>query len=89
MVLVDLIHAELYGYEGKTSGVTIATRLTLNRILERAVQKKIESQHFYSELSQKMTNDAAKDVLQQLSEQDQRHQGMLEQCRQGELKSED
>jgi len=64
----------------------MATQLTLKQILGRAIQKEIESQHFYSELSRKITNDSAKDILQQLSQQEQRHQIMLEQYRQGELR---
>ena len=62
------------------------TKFTVNRILEIAIQKEIESQHLYNELSQKVTNDAAKDTLQQLSQQEQRHQNVLEQYRQGKLK---
>ncbi len=41
----------------------------------------------YTELSQKVTNDAAKDALRQLTQQEQRHQNILEQYRQGELKA--
>ena len=65
----------------------MATKFTLNRILEIAIHKEIESQHLYTELSQKVTNDAAKDTLRQLAQQEQRHQNMLEQYRQGELKA--
>ena len=62
------------------------TKFTVNRILEIAIQKEIESQHLYSELSQKVNNDTAKDTLRQLSQQEQRHQNVLEQYRQGKLK---
>jgi rubrerythrin len=65
---------------------TMAAQFTLEEILERAIQKEIESQHLYSDLSQKMTNDAAKDALQQLSGQEQGHQSILEQYQRGELK---
>jgi len=65
----------------------MATQFTLNQILERAIQKEIESQHLYSELGQRITNDAAKDALRQLSQEEQRHQNILEQYRQGELKA--
>jgi rubrerythrin len=64
----------------------MVTKFTVNRILEIAIQKEIESQHLYNELSQKVTNDAAKDTIRQLSQQEQRHQIVLEQYRQGELK---
>lgn len=87
LVPVDLGHTELYGYEGKTGGVAMAKGFTINRILEIAIQKEIESQHLYTELSQKVTNDAAKDALRQLTQQEQRHQNILEQYRQGELKA--
>lgn len=87
LVPVDLGHTELYSYEGKTGGVAMAKGFTINRILEIAIQKEIESQHLYTELSQKVTNDAAKDALRQLTQQEQRHQNILEQYRQGELKA--
>ena len=64
----------------------MVTKFTVNRILEIAIQKEIESQHLYNELSQKVTNDTAKDTIQQLSQQEQRHQNVLEQYRQGKLK---
>jgi len=65
----------------------MATKFTINRILGIAIQKEIESQHLYTDLSQKVTNDASKDALRQLTQQEQRHQNILEQYRQGELKA--
>ena len=64
----------------------MAAQFTLKEILERAIQKEIESQRLYSDLSQKMTNDAAKEALRQLSRQEQGHQSILEQYQRGELK---
>jgi rubrerythrin len=64
----------------------MAAQFTLKEILQRAMQKEIESQRLYSDLSQKMTNDAAKEALRQLSRQEQGHQSMLEQYQRGELK---
>jgi len=87
LVSVDVSRTESYSYEGKTGGVTMATKFTINRILEIAINKEIESQHLYTELSQKVTNDAARDALRQLAQQEQRHQNILEQYRQGELKA--
>jgi rubrerythrin len=65
----------------------MAAQFTLKEILERAIQKEIESQRLYSDLSQKMTNGAAKDALRQLSQQEQGHRNMLEQYQRGELKA--
>ncbi len=65
----------------------MATQFTLEEILERAIQKEIESQRLYSGLSQKMTNDAAKDALMQLSQQEQGHRTLLEKYLRGELKA--
>ncbi len=65
----------------------MATQFTLKEILERAIQKEIESQRLYSDLSQKMTNDAAKDALRQLSQQEQGHRTLLEKYQRGELKA--
>ena len=65
----------------------MATHFTLNEILERAIQKEIGSQRLYSNLSQKMTNDAARYALEQLVQQEQGHQNILEQYQRGELKA--
>jgi len=66
--------------------MTMAIQFTLKEILERAIQKEIESGRLYIDLSQKMTNDAAKDALMQLSQQEQGHQTHLEKYLRGELK---
>ena len=62
------------------------TRLTLKEVLEKAIQKEVEAQHLYSDLSQKMTDQAAKDAFQELVRQEQGHQNLLEQYLWGELK---
>ena len=64
----------------------MATQLILKEVLERAIQKEIESRHLYSDLSQKMTDEAAKDAFQELARQEQGHQQLLEQYLRGELK---
>ena len=64
----------------------MATQISLNEILEKAIQKEIESQRLYSDLSEKMTNDAAKDALRQLSQQEEGHQSIPEQYQRGKLK---
>ena len=65
----------------------MTTQFSLNEILEKAIQKEIHSQYLYSNLRQKMTNDAAKDTLQQLSQQEQGHQIILKQYQRGEVKT--
>ena len=52
----------------------MVTQLTLKDILEKAIEKEIESQHLYSDLSQKMTDEAAKDAFQELAQQEHGHQ---------------
>ena len=64
----------------------MVTQLTLEEVLERAIQKEIESWHLYSDLSQKMTDEAAKDAFQKLARQEQGHQQLLEQYLHGELR---
>jgi len=63
----------------------MAIQFTLNEILEKAIQKEIQSQRLYSDLSQKMTDDAAKDALRQLSQQEEKHKSILEQYQRGEF----
>jgi rubrerythrin len=65
----------------------VAAQFTLQEILERAIQKEIESQRLYHDLSQRMTDDAARDALRQLSQQEQGHQTFLEKYRRGELEA--
>ncbi len=64
----------------------MVTQLTLKEVLERAIQKEIESRHLYSDLSQKTTDEAAKDAFQELARQEQGHQQLLEQYLHGELR---
>ena len=64
----------------------MTTQLTLNEVLDKAIQKEIESQLLYSDLGQKMDDQAAKDAFQELGRQEQRHQNLLEKYSRGELK---
>jgi len=64
----------------------MATQLTLNEVLDKAIQKEVESQLLYSDLGQKMDDQAAKDAFQELGRQEQRHQNLLEKYSRGELK---
>ena len=63
----------------------MATQFTLNEILEKAIQKEIESRLLYIDLSQKMKDQVAKDAFQELARQEQGHQNLLEQYLRGEL----
>lgn len=64
----------------------MATQLTLKEVLKKAIQKEIESQHLYSDLSQQVTDETDKDAFQELVRQEQGHQQLLEQYLRGELK---
>ena len=64
----------------------MVTRLTLQKVLEKAVVKEVESQLLYINLSQKVNDEAARDALQQLVQQEQGHQFLLEQYLLGKLK---
>ena len=61
------------------------TQLTLKEVLEKAIQREIESRLLYIDLSQKVDEEAAKDACQELAQQEQRHQNLLEQYLRGEL----
>jgi len=65
----------------------MANKLTVGEVLERAIQREIESQDLYSELSRKMTDDAAKTAFRQLYRQEKGHQKRLEQYQRGKLGS--
>ena len=64
----------------------MAKRITVKDVLKKAIQKEIESQRLYTNLSQKMTDQAAKDAFEKLSQQEKGHQKLLEQYRRGEIK---
>jgi rubrerythrin len=87
MKLLVLLASSRVVKRRKAGGMAVATEFTLKEILERAIQKEIESQRLYSGLSQKMINDAAKGALRQLSQQEQGHQTLLEKYLRGELKA--
>lgn len=60
--------------------------LTLKEILEKAIEKEIQAQHLYTDLSQKMSNETARDAFQDLARQEKGHQELLEKYLRGELK---
>jgi rubrerythrin len=66
--------------------VTMAQQLTLKEILEQAIEKEISSRNLYHSLRQRVANQAAKDVLQSLADQEERHRQFLEDYMQGKLK---
>jgi rubrerythrin len=62
------------------------TQLTLKEVLEQAIQKEITSRLLYSGLRQRVNNQAAKDALQSLAGQEEKHRQFLEDYLQGKLK---
>jgi len=70
----------------KQEDTAMRTQLTLKEVLGKAIQKEIDSQHLYSNLSQKMTDEATKDAFRELARQEEGHQNLLEQYLRGELK---
>jgi len=61
------------------------TQLTVQAVLEKAIEKEIESQQLYQNLSQKMTNAAARDAFLKLSREEQGHEDLLRKYLRGEL----
>jgi len=64
----------------------MASEFTLEKILERAIQKEIDSQTIYNTLSRGVKDKYAKGALQDLVKYEKEHQLMLERYRRGELK---
>lgn len=64
----------------------MVAELTLQEILERAIQKEIDSQDLYRALSRRVSNRQARDALQEMVKYEKGHQLMLENYRRGELK---
>lgn len=65
----------------------MTTRLTVQTILEKAIEKEIEAQHLYRNLSQKMTDAAAKDAFIQLSREEEGHEQLLRKYLRGEIEA--
>lgn len=63
----------------------MTTRLTVQSVLEKAIEKEIEAQHLYRDLSQKMTDAAAKDAFGQLSREEKGHEELLRKYLRGEI----
>lgn len=51
--------------------------LTVQSVLERAIERETESRQLYRELSQKVNNAAARDAFTQLSREEEGHQDLL------------
>lgn len=64
----------------------IVMQLTLKEVLEKAIEKEVQSRLLYIDLSQKVGDEAAKDAFQELAQQEQGHQRLLEKYLHGELK---
>lgn len=64
----------------------MATKLTLEEVLGKAIQREVESRLLYVDLSQKVNDEGTKDAFQELAKQEQGHQNLLEQYLRGELK---
>lgn len=63
----------------------MATGLTVQRLLEKAIEKEIESQHLYRELSRKMTDDTVKDAFIRLSREEEGHEQLLRKYLRGDI----
>jgi rubrerythrin len=63
----------------------MAAQLTVESVLTRAIDREIESQRLYQDLSQKMTDEAAKVAFQQLFQEEQEHENLLRKYLRGEL----
>jgi len=55
----------------------MANQLTVQGILEKAIEKETESQRLYRDLGQRVTNTAARDAFIQLSREEQGHEDLL------------
>ncbi len=63
----------------------MTTKLTLTEVLDKAIEKEVQSQLLYTDLSRKASDQVAKDALQELVRQEMSHQKLLERYQRGEL----
>ena len=64
----------------------VAVELSLEEVLQRAIQKEIESQRLYLGLGRMVEDAAAKDAFNKLKEEERQHQDRLEEYLRGDLK---
>lgn len=64
------------------------TKLTIGEVLEKAIQKEVNSRMLYEDLKQKVTRQATKDAFQALADQEEKHRHILEELHEGKLKEE-
>lgn len=62
------------------------TQLTIDEVLRKAIDKEVEAQRLYADLQKKMNDNTARDIFQELVQQEGGHRALLERYRQGELK---
>jgi rubrerythrin len=62
------------------------TKMTLEKVLRKAVQKEIASWLLYNDLSRRMSQEIARDAFKKLAQQEKSHQNRLEQYLRGEVK---
>jgi rubrerythrin len=63
----------------------MVTQLTVQAILEKAIEKEIESQQLYERLSRRVTNAAARDAFLSLRREEEGHEELLRRYLRGEL----
>ena len=63
----------------------MADTMTIENVLEKAIQKEIEAQELYSDLQEKIEDEAARNILQQLTKVEKKHEELLRRYQQGEL----
>ncbi len=56
----------------------MAVQLSLRDVLDKAIQKEIESQRLYTGLSQKVKDNSARTVFQDLARQELEHKQRIE-----------
>jgi rubrerythrin len=63
----------------------MTNKLTVQSVLEKAVQKEIEAQELYRDLSRTATDDVARDMFRELSKVEKKHEELLRKYLRGEL----
>lgn len=59
--------------------------LTIEKVLEKAIQKEIEAQELYGNLRESVEDEAAGNILQQLVKVEKKHEELLRRYQKGEL----
>jgi predicted CoA-binding protein/rubrerythrin len=86
LVVMDKCIREEHQRLVEAGDVVEKEKMTLEKVLRKAIQKEIASWLLYRDLSRRVTQETAREAFKKLAEQEKGHRQLLEQYQRGEIK---